>query len=214
LFSLAFASHATAKPQHGGASAIISGQGVGFTEAAGDAPDALLTAGLDLRGGLALGSFPIGFAAGAGYRFGASVPGGFAYEFGVMPVGLGVFFDGIGWLAVTAGGDLSGVTARVPFAPRAVAEGRVELQLPGPFHFSAFIRPAWLAVDARESGSEYLDFADEFEAGLGFRIGSEQTKWGIDTSRGLFVGGVVRQWLGTTGYGLMLGYTVDGQFGG
>ncbi len=106
------------------------------------------------------------------------------------------------------------MTTRVPFAPRWVAEARLELQLPGPLHLAAFVRPAWLGVDARKDGADGIDFADELDAGAGFRFGEERVKWGMDTSRGLFVGGLMRQWLGATGYGVALGYTVDVQFGG
>ncbi len=204
---------ASAKPDHGGASVVIGAQGLGFSERDHASPDFIASAGLDLRGGIALGSFPMGIAAGMGYHFGASIPGGFSYEARLMPVGIAAFVDGIAWVTVMGGGDLSGVTARVPFAPRWIAEARVELQLPGPFHFAAFFRPAWLSVDARRHGSEAVRFADEFDAGAGLRIGSERRRWGFDASRGLFIGGQLRQWLGATGYGLVLGYTVDGQIG-
>lgn len=193
---------------------MIGARGIGFPDASHDEPDFIGTAGLDLHGAIAPGSFPVGLAAGAGYQFGASVPGGFAYEAHLMPFGIAGFVDGIGWLAVIGGGDLSGVTTRVAFAARVIAEARVELQLPGPFHFAAFVRPAWLAVDEREDGSESANFADELDAGAGFRIGGEERRHGIDTSRGLFVGGVMREWLGERGFGIVLGYTVDGQFGG
>lgn len=168
---------------------------------------------MDLHAAIAPGSFPVGIAAGLGYHFGASVPGGFAYEGRLMPLGIAAFADGIGWMTITGGGDLSGVTTRVPFAPRAIAEARLELQLPGPFHLAAFARPAWLAVDEREDGSETLGFADELDAGVGFRIGGEERRRGIDSSRGLFVGGVLREWLGERGFGVVLGYTVDAQLG-
>ena len=177
-------------------------------------PENIVEAGLDLRGAIAPGKLPLGFAIGAGYHFGASIPGGFAYEVALLPLGVSFFVDDIGWLAVVGGGDLSGVTTRVPFAPRTLVEARIELQLPGPFHFAAFARPAWLAVDARQDGSNSIGFADELEAGAGFRIGSERERWDIDSSRGVFVGGLVRQWLGQTGFGLVVAYTVDGQFGG
>jgi hypothetical protein len=203
-----FATSALAKPEHGGGSVVIGARGLRFSDLA------IGSAGLDLRGAIAPGSFPLGIALGAGYHFGASVPGGFAYEAGLMPVGIAGFVDGIGWVAILGGGDLSGVTTRVPFAGRLVAEARLELQLPGPLHFAAFARPAWLSVDERENGSDSVTFADELELGAGFRIGNEHERRGIDTSRGLFVGGVMRQWLGQTGFGLVLGYTVDAQFGG
>ncbi len=201
---------AFAQPKHAGGSALIAARGLVNAEDSDAAPEVVGSAGLDLRGAATLGSFPVGLAAGMGYHFGASVPGGFAYEAALMPLGISGIVDGIGWIAVLGGGDLSGVTTRVDFAPRLIAEARLEFELPGPFHFATYIRPAWLAVDARQDGAKDLQFADEFDAGVGLRIGAEHHKMGFVTSRGLFVGGVLRQWLDVSGYGLIVGYTVDG----
>jgi hypothetical protein len=207
----AISTNAGARPEHAGGSVVIGAQGLLFEEAPDGSADGLAALGLDLRGAVAPGSAPIGLAGGAGYHFGASHPGGFVYQLALLPLGVATFVDGIGWLAVMGGGDLCGVTARVPFAPRAIAEARLELELPGPFHLAAYFQPAWLAVDERRDGARDFELADEIEIGAGIRIGREGEPFGIDASRGLFVGGLFRQWLGATGYGLVVGYTVDGQ---
>ncbi len=171
------------------------------------------SAGLDLHAAVALGSFPVGFAAGAGYQFGASVPGGFAYEAGLLPVGLAVMVDKVGWVAVMAGGDLGRDHARAlcTTVGRRGAPGAATPRAASP----CGVRAPGVARGRRSQGrADGIDFADELDAGAGFRFGEERVKWGMDTSRGLFVGGLMRQWLGATGYGVALGYTVDVQFGG
>lgn len=199
---------AAAQPEHAGGSVVIGARGLAFD---GGPVDGSATLGLDLRGAFAPGSAPVGLALGAGYELGASVPGGFVYRFALMPVGLAAFADGIFWLAVMGGGDIGGITARVPFAPRAVIEARIELDLPGPLHAALYAQPAWLAVDERQDGAEHFAYADEMELGAGLRFGSERSRHGFDAARGLFVGALLRQWVGATGYGATIGYTVDGQ---
>jgi hypothetical protein len=211
---VAWGASVQAMPEHGGGSVVIGAQGIAFDGAPAESAEQIGTLGLDLRGAIAPGLLPVGFAAGASYHFGASVPGGFVYQLLLLPLGVAAFVDGVGWLALSGGGDLNGVTSRVAFAPRAIAELRVEIDVPGPFHLAAYAQPAWLAVDSRQDGATGVGFADEIELGAGLRIGSERVRHGIDSSRGLFVGGMWRQWLGATGYGLVVGYAVDGQFGG
>lgn len=208
---LALAARAQAMPEHAAGSAVIGARAMTVRDAPADSLRQLGTLGLELRAAFGPGEAPLGLAAGAGYQLGASLPGGFAYQLHLLPAGVAGFIDGVGWLALLGGGDVDGVTSRVPFAPRAVVEARLELDVPGPFRLAGYGRPAWLAVDARQGGARHFDFADEVEFGVGLRIGAERRRHRADISRGLFIGGAYREWLGAVGYAVVLGYAVDAQ---
>jgi hypothetical protein len=174
--------------------------------------DYAVTAGADLRVAGGPPDFPLTYAAGADYRFGATSPGGFAYSLTLWPGGIGVLVDETLFFGFLGGAGVSGVTTRVPVSGQLEAEARLLMDLPGPFLFTGSARTAWLAADERQDGANTASFADESRAELGVRIGYENKSREIDFGKGVLLAFEVREAYGTRGYGVTLAYQIDGMF--
>ncbi|HUH02017.1 MAG TPA: hypothetical protein VML75_08465 [Kofleriaceae bacterium] len=171
-----------------------------------------VTAGLGLRG---FGGRTLGIMAGVDARFGGGLQGGFAYDGGLLPLGVGLRLGGFGLLGVLAGVNLSGVTGHVPFAVEYPIEARLELDLGRRVHLSGFGRASFITVaDARQNGAEHAPFGDELRAGVTLRVGRggqrHQESWG----NGIYVGALYGESLGTRELGLVIGYGITSTFVG
>jgi len=174
--------------------------------------DGVLTLGVDTRLAFGPRDLPIAYGFGIDYQLGASTPGGFAYALSLWPAGVGVVIGDTAFLGVYGGGGFSGVTARVPFSGQLETEARLLCDVPGPFALSAAARAAWVAASARQDGSPSFGFPDEARGFVGVRVGHEDDKYGINSGRGALVAFDVREAFGTHGYGLIVGYQIDGLY--
>lgn len=171
-----------------------------------------VTAGLGLRG---FGGRTLGIMAGIDARFGGGLQGGFAYDGGLLPVGVALRLGRVGVVGILAGVNLSGVTGHVPFAVEYPIEARLELGLGRHLHLSGFGRASFITIaDRRQNGAEHAPFGDELRAGVSLRLGRggrrHQESWG----NGIYVGALYGESLGTRELGLVLGYGITTTFVG
>jgi hypothetical protein len=172
--------------------------------------DQLGLAGFRLHG-FAGWSANIGYAMGLDLGLGATVGrhGGFAYEVGFLPVGIGVRFGESSWLTLGTGIVASGATGAVDDA--AVLPLDVDLELDTKrVRVIAWGRAGWTAGSPqRHDGAPSAPFADELEAMLGIRIGHHYDEYNFPTGNGGYLGVAYKELFGTRFVGLTLGYSID-----
>lgn len=178
---------------------------------AGDLED-VATAGLRLR--TFAGKTVVGYMAGIDLHLGAALQGGFAYDANLYLLGVGVELGGHVSLGVLAGGGLSGVTAREPFALQAPIELVVALAPHRRVRLHGWARASFVALaDRRQNGSEAAPFGDELEAGLALRLGrgdrDHMQRWG----NGYFLAALYGERQGATWAGLAVGYGLHSAVG-
>lgn len=178
--------------------------------AAGDGRDHHAAVGLDLRAAVGRGA-PVLYAAGLGYQFGATVPGGFVYEVDLYPVGVGVLPTHNVSVAVRAGVGMSGTTGRVPLSAQFPVEAVVEFDLHRRVRVAGWVRPSWLTTDARHDGSARASFADELSAGLAVRWGRRYFPHQRNASagNGYYLAALYREQLGARVVGGAFGYSIN-----
>jgi hypothetical protein len=153
----------------------------------------------------------IGYHIGLDLGFGATLGrhGGFAYEVGFLPVGIGVRFGDSSWLTLGTGIVASGATGAVDDA--AVLPFDVDLELDAKrVRVIAWGRAGWTAGSPqRHDGAPSTPFADELEAMVGVRIGHHYHDYGFPTGNGGYLGVAYKELFGTRFVGLTLGYSID-----
>ncbi|MBT8493597.1 MAG: hypothetical protein KJO07_11105 [Deltaproteobacteria bacterium] len=174
----------------------------------GDELDHQGSFGVTLRG-LASKQWPVFLGAGLDYRIGGSAPGGFLYEFNLMPLGLGYVVGDDLMVGMFAGAGVSQITGRVEVAAQFPVEARVDLRLSRRLFLTGAARALWALRDSRNAGSRTLDPFDEASARLTFRFGRRyHERKSSSTGDGYLLGVVVseargsRTWLGVFGYSL------------
>jgi hypothetical protein len=172
--------------------------------------DQLGLAGFRLHGFTGKGA-NIGYHIGLDLGLGATLGrhGGFAYEVGFLPVGVGVRFGQSSWLTLGTGIVASGATGAVDDA--AVLPLDVDLELDANrVRVIAWGRAGWTAGSPqRHDGAPSAPFADELEAMVGVRIGHHYNDYGFPTGNGGYLGVAYKELFGTRFVGLTLGYSID-----
>jgi hypothetical protein len=167
----------------------------------------VVLAGAGTRGAIGWPGF--GFRAGLDARFGAGLEGGFAYDAGLLPLGIAAPLSSPIRLGLITGIATSGVTNRIPFTLAFPAELAVEADLGWSLLVAAWVRPSWVLTDAREHGSELVPWAEELEAGALVRIGKGGEQHRIRWGNGYFLGVSYREQLGTSALGVLFGHSLD-----
>ncbi len=204
---LASATNVAAFPR-AAASAEVSLEAVGYDQSEQGELAAHAMPGLDVTALIAPDSLPIAYAAGFGYRFGLTLPAGFAYDATLAPIGVGALIDGLGYFVIQGGGGLSGVTERAALSFELSTRARLFVSLPGSLALAAGLELAWLDAEARR-GESVLGLGDEARATLGLRIGDERERYDFELGSGLLVALVGYDWLGQRGAGLAIGWSID-----
>ena len=171
--------------------------------------DYTLTAGATLRAVIRRGW--LAYAAGLDYQFGGGVPGGFAYEVNLYPLGIGTNLGRVAYLAVVIGVGASGVTPhRMPFAVQFPAELYFETELGARLRLRLWGRAAWtLGAEARASGTPSAAFADESALGATLRLGRRIDKWRYRSGNGYYLGASYAERMGMEVVTVMFGYSVN-----
>jgi hypothetical protein len=142
-------------------------------------------AAFDLRLRFLLGN-TVGYLPGLDLRLGGGLDGGFAYGFDLLAAGFAVRVGDDGWVALAAGGGLSGVIGRLPFAWRLPVELAAELDLDEHVRLIGCLRVAWDA-GGRPGGAPALPFADEAEVLLGLRLGDRKEYGDLTAASGYVI---------------------------
>jgi hypothetical protein len=175
----------------------------------GTKAEQLVLAGGRLHGFVGQGD-TIGYHAGFDFALGGTVhAGGFAYEFGLFPVGVGVRFGRTGVLALGTGVSFMGAVGTIDDAVLLPLEatlelggGRVRLLMRG--------RASYIGgADGRQSAAPSAPFADELDATVGLRIGRHYEDYGFPSGNGYFIGASYRELAGTRFAGIVIGYSID-----
>ncbi len=181
-------------------------------EGAAEASDTLV-AGVALSG--FAGKGVIGYVAGLDAHFGGGLDGGFAYEFDLHPVGLGLSFGHVLRLGVTVGLGVHGLTGRIPFAIQFPLQASLDVNLGRRVHLSAWVTSKWITfADGRQDGSASLPFGDELSSGVFLRLGKGGRQFQADWGNGYYLGVTYDERMGTSSLGGMIGYSIDTTFGG
>lgn len=181
-------------------------------DTAAQPPDAVL-AGFSIVG--FAGKKAVGYAAAFDARVGAGLDGGFAYEFALHPVGMGITIAHVARLLTTFGLGLDGITGHIPVGMRFPLRTTLHLELGRRVHLAGYAQTAWISfADAREDGAESAPFGDELTVGGYLRIGKGDDQYGqMHWGNGYLVGAAYQERLGasqlmfTIGYGI--GMTAD-----
>lgn len=180
------------------------------TSATAPAPDPTITQlGLaGIRGSFVEGdravSVHISLDAAVGGQIGRH--GGFAYDVGLLPLGLGVALGPDSFLALGTGVAAMGATGSLDDA--ILVPIQLELEYGGTYHLTVRARDSFVfGADGRKDGAPSLPLGDELEGMVGLRIGK------VDSSSvrmGYFLGVAYKEMLGTRYIGLALGYALGG----
>ena len=158
----------------------------------------------------------IGYHLGLDLAAGATIGrhGGFAYDVGFLPLGIGVRFGASpGHLTIGTGV----VVERRAFPARsmscsAVLPLDVDLELDANrVRVIAWGRAGWTAGSPqRHDGAPSVPFADgALDAMVGVRIGHHYRDYGFPTGNGGYLGVAYKEMFGTKFVGLTLGYSID-----
>ncbi|MEO8554126.1 MAG: hypothetical protein ABI678_29325 [Kofleriaceae bacterium] len=177
---------------------------------AGRVVDQLGLAGFRLHGFVGAGA-DVGYHIGLDVGLGATVGrhGGFAYEIGFLPVGVGVRFGRSSWLTLGTGFVASGATGALDDAIALALDVDLELDA-SRVRLIAWARAGWVAgAPMRHDGAPSLAFADELDAMVGIRIGHHYEDYDFPTGNGAYLGVAYKELAGTRYVGLTLGYSID-----
>ncbi|MFT3699623.1 MAG: hypothetical protein QM831_41125 [Kofleriaceae bacterium] len=169
-------------------------------------------AGFRLHGFIRCECMPIAYHAGLDLALGAVLGrhGGFAYEVGFLPIGVGFFLGRSSWLTIGTGIVGSGATGSLDDAAQWPVDVDLELELTKRIRVIAWGRMAWdTAAPSRVGGSPTIPFADEVSGMIGIRIGHHYEDYGFPTGNGPYLGFSYREMLGTKFIGITLGYSID-----
>ena len=167
------------------------------------------TLGALVRAGIGHSSFPLLYAGGLDYRFGAALPAGFIFDANLLPFGIGATAGQLGMLMVTGGVGVSGATGGLlEISAQLPLESRLEFDLPAALHGSLWLRTSWLAAEARHNAAA----VDEVAAGFALRVGREDARWGYAYGSGFCIGTVYINRAGTRALGIVIGHELDGVF--
>jgi hypothetical protein len=172
--------------------------------------DQIGMAGFRLHGFVGAGA-NVGYHIGLDLGFGATLGrhGGFAYEVGFLPVGIGVRFGRSSWLTLGTGFVASGSTGALDDAIALPLDVDLEVDA-SRVRLIAWARAGWVAgAPMRHDGAPSLAFADELDAMVGIRIGHHYEDYGFPTGNGAYLGVAYKELAGTRFLGLTLGYSID-----
>ena len=169
--------------------------------------DQLGLAGFRIHGFVGMGA-NVGYHIGLDLLAGATVGrhGGFAYEIGFLPIGIGVRLGTSSFFTLGTGMVASGATDDGIALPI-----DVDLELDANrVRLIAWARSSWIAgAPQRHDGAPSLPFADELDAMIGVRIGHHYDDYGFPTGNGAYIGVAYKELTGTTFIGLTFGYSMD-----
>lgn len=175
----------------------------------GTEAEQLVLAGGRLHGFFGEGD-TIGFHGGFDFAFGGTVhAGGFAYDVGLFPLGVGVRLGRTGVFALGTGVSFMGAVGTIDDAVLLPLEATLELG-GGRVRLLARGRASYIAgADGRQSAAPSVPFADELDAMVGLRIGHHYEDYGFPTGNGYFIGASYRELAGTRFAGIVIGYSID-----
>lgn len=215
LCALAATAHASPNWRSFGGGAWLHYELTGLTEVddtmrgSGTDAEQLVLAGGRLHGFFGKGD-TIGFHGGFDFAFGGTIhAGGFAYDVGLFPLGIGVRLGRTGVLALGTGVSFMGAVGTIDDAVLLPLEATLELG-GGSVRLLMRGRASYVAgADGRQSGAPSAPFADELDATVGLRIGRHYEDYGFPTGNGYFIGASYREIAGTRFAGLVIGYSID-----
>lgn len=161
-------------------------------------------------GGFA-GKRTLGYVAAVDVRLGAGVYGGFAYDFALRVLGVGLAFGPRVRLSTTTGIGAHGHTGHIPAAMRFPFRATLHIDLGRRVHLSGFAQTTFVSfAEVREQGSDTAPFGDELSAGGYLRLGKggtqySRTHWG----NGYFLGAAYQEMLGERQLVFTLGYGIS-----
>lgn len=175
----------------------------------GTKAEQLVLAGGRLHGFFGKGD-TIGFHGGFDFALGGTLQaGGFAYDVGLFPLGVGVRLGRTGVLALGTGVSFMGAVGTLDDAVLLPLEATLELG-GGRLRLLARARASYVAgADGRQSAAPSAPFADELDATIGLRIGRHYEDYGFPTGNGYFVGASYRELACTRFAGIVIGYSID-----
>ena len=162
----------------------------------------------------------LAWAAGVDFDLGASLGGGFVYEFDLYPLGVGLRLGRSLSLGVAAGAGLGGVVHDVPFAWLVPVEAALEADLGPHVHVTVLGRAAFVfGSTARQGGAGDAPFGlgpcaprrvgcDELAAGVRVRWNRRTDHGYVRSGSGYFLGATFRAQLGARFVGVVLGFAV------
>lgn len=131
---------------------------------------------------------------------------GFAYDVGVLPLGIGVRFGDDSFVALDTGLAAMGATGSLDDAM--LLPFQLEVEAGTTYHVMGRARvSAVFGADGRTNGAPSLPIGDELEAMLGMRIGKSEN---MRVPMGYFLGVAYKEMQGTRYVGLSLGYAIGG----
>jgi len=172
--------------------------------------DQLALAGFRLHGFVGLGA-NIGYHIGLDLLAGATMGrhGGFAYEIGFLPIGIGVRLGTSSFLTLGTGMVANGATGALDDAIALPIDVDLELDA-NRLRLIAWARSSWIAgAPQRHDGAPSVPFADELDAMIGVRIGHHYNDYGFPTGNGAYIGVAYKELTGTKFIGLTFGYSMD-----
>jgi hypothetical protein len=179
------------------------------------AVDESMTSSTDLvlagaRVGGFIGGKRVAYAASFDFAFGSTIgKSGFMYELGLLPIGIAFRPSERSVIAFATGIAGSGAIGTLDDAVILPLELTAEATL-GPLRFLARGRASFLgASDARQNGSPTVTWADELDAMLAIRVGSNYDKFRLASGNGYFLGATYREMEGAKFIGVVIGHSVD-----
>jgi hypothetical protein len=152
-------------------------------------------------------SYHLGIDMAAGMTTGRH--GGFAYDVGFLPLGIGLRLGRSSFLTLGTGIVANGATGAIDDAVALPLDVDLELDA-SRVRLIGWARASWIAGSPqRHDGSPSLPFADELDAMLGVRIGHHYEDYGIPTGNGPYIGVAYKEMFGTKFLGLAFGYSMD-----
>jgi hypothetical protein len=165
-------------------------------------------AGIRARGHL--GGEVVGYRVGIDLHAGATVPGGFAYDCALYPMGLGVRLGRWSTLGVISGVVAAGATHTMDDAVLLPAELSLDLALGSRLRVIARGRLGWVgAAPSRQDGAPTTPFADELDASFSIRWGDRADRYGFTSGRGYYLGVAYREAEGSRFVGVVVGHSID-----
>ena len=135
--------------------------------------------------------------------------GGFAYEAGLLPLGLGVRLGRSSFLTLGTGVVASGATGALDDAIALPFDVDLELDARR-VRLIVWGRASWLAgASGRSGGSPSVPLVDQIEAMIGIRIGHHYEEWGFPTGNGAYLGVAYKELAGIKFLGITFGYSLD-----
>lgn len=158
------------------------------------------------------------YAAAIDFEVGFEVPGGFAYGFHLLPVGLGFRLGKRGLVGVAGGVGLGGVIDRVPFGGEFPVDAFLEFDLGKHVRFHSGARATWVAGSAaRDGGIVFADLhglADELDLRAGLSFGTRESEYGYSWGDFTYFGITWREQVGERIVGVCIALSIAGAGGG